>query len=348
MSRVEEGLVDRFPEGLPRIACVSCAAVNGNPGHGHRFARLYDVAAVSYWRTRYEPSLRWNLDRMVLPTLSAEEMRVAHGVGLRIPLRHEDDPFAFYVSGAPPAITISVSSVKFLDDLSIALAWLDRHRYSIEAIPWYASVLKHREVSEFPGGRYPLPLEALGIPDDALGDAAVDQAAQKLLKTAVLFMLAHEIGHIVYRHRGNGPGLPRADWQENELAADRFAMRFFRQIGLAPVGIVPFFVAAAHLVPHRADFESEAAWTEYLDDRAAHPFSGLRVRSLADELRRTPEDFTRGEPNRAQAAQRIHIAADQIEGVAPLLDDPDLQRYAAEVGRRIPLAELKLRRTRRE
>jgi hypothetical protein len=340
----EPPLVDRFPEGLPRIACVSCAAVNGQPVHGQRFARLYDVSTVTYWRTRYEPSLRWNLDRMVLPTLTQDELKAVHGVSLRIPLRHEDDPFAYFVSGAPPAITISVSSIKFLDDLSIALAWLDRHRFSIEVIPWYASVLKYRDSSEFPGGRYPLPLDALAIPDDALADAAVDQLAQKLLKSAVLFMLAHEIGHIIHRHRGNGPGVPRADWQENELAADRFAMRFFREVGIAPVGIVPFFLAAAHLVPHRADFESDCLWTEYLDARAAHPFTGHRVRTLANELRRTPAEFTHREPNRGTAAQRVHIAADQIEGVAPLLDDPDLQRYTAEVGRRIPLSELARRR----
>jgi hypothetical protein len=344
MSRAEAPLVDRLPEGLRRIPCVSCAGIDASPARVQRYAGLYDFPTLSYWRTRYEPSLRWNLDRVVVGTLTPEEDRAVAGVSLRLPIRHEDDPFAYFVSGAPPAITVSVSSIKFLDDVSTALAWLHRHGCSTEPIAWYASVLKYRQPGEFPDRRYPLPLAALGIPENALADAAVDQSAQKLLKTAVLFMLAHEIGHILHRHSRSGHAISGADWQAHELAADRFAIRVFRQSGTLPIGILPFFLTAAHLVPHRADFASEELWTDYLEARVAHPFTSHRLRSLAEELRRAPEEFAKHESNRGRATQRVQSVADQIDGIAPLLEDPERQRRAAGIGRAIPISELRPRK----
>jgi hypothetical protein len=309
-----------------------------------RYAGLYDAPTAAYWRTRYVPNLRWNLDRLVLPNLTAEEQRAVTGVGAHFPLRDDADPFAYYVAGQPPVITISVSSIRFLDDLAIGLAWLDRHGCSVEPVAQYASVLKYRRPADFPGGRYPLPLPSLGIPGDALRDAAVDQSAQRMLKSAVVFMFAHELGHIIQGHPRYGTPIGGTDAQEHELAADRFAIEICRRVGVVPDGVVPLFLAASYLTPHRGDFETESLWNDYLVTEAPHPVTARRLRALVLELSRNPDEFTRREPRRTKAIQRVQVAADRLSAMAPLLEDPDLQRYVAELGRRIPLSELKVRR----
>jgi hypothetical protein len=60
-------------------------------------------------------------------------------------------------------------------------------------------MLKYGEPERF-GGRYPAPLPALQIPGDALGDSVVDEQAQKLLKSAIIFLVLHELGHVLHGH----------------------------------------------------------------------------------------------------------------------------------------------------
>lgn len=57
-------------------------------------------------------------------------MRVS-GVSLRFPLKvpgHE--PFAFYAER--DGITLTVASIKMLDDLAVALAWLQLHGFAAD------------------------------------------------------------------------------------------------------------------------------------------------------------------------------------------------------------------------
>jgi hypothetical protein len=322
-------------------ACRETRAAQPAGPFSQGYESLYDDSTLTYWKARYEPNIRYNLERLILPLLTPRERSSITNLALDLPRRDRGDPLAFYVVAPPPTITLSVLSIKFLDDLAIAAAWLAENDYSVESIAYYADVLKYRQASDFDGGRYPVPLRALRIPGNALADRRVDFASQEVLKGSIVFTLAHEIGHAVGAHSSRATANVR---QQNEMAADRFAIDLFRRMGLAPVSIVPFFLIMAHLDRHRGDFETEAEWMAWHSAKGSHPLTGRRLRALASELRRAPEEFSRNLPNPSLAIVAVRAAAQQLDGIAPLLDDELLHRHASIVGRRIPLAELRPRR----
>jgi hypothetical protein len=322
-------------------ACSEAPAASRSSQAGERYGSLYDDSTLAYWKTRYEPNIRYNLDSLILPLLTTREEQAVGNLSLELPLRDDRDPLAYYVLGPPPTIVVSILSIKFLDDLAIASAWLATNDYSVESMAYYADVLKYRRASDFTGNRYPAPLHALGIPANALSDKEVDFISQEVLKGTIVFTLAHEIGHVVGRH---SPNVTIDVRRRYEMDADRFAIDVFRRMGLAPVSIVPFFLIATHLQWHRGDFQTEREWMAWQREQASHPLSGQRLRALASELRRAPGEFARNLANPTRAVGAVRSAARQIDSIAPLLDDELLQRHAAIVGRQIPLGELRPRR----
>jgi hypothetical protein len=239
---------------------------------------------------------------------------------------------------------MSILSIKFLDDLAVAHAWLESQGYSAETVPDYLGVLKYRREATFDAGRYPLPLEALGIPKDATRDTMTDGAAKKILSSAVLFALAHELGHLYYGHPSYDSTVTRRQAQANEVEADSFAIELFRRLGVAPVGIVYLFEVATYLGFNRGDFDSDEAWHSYLQSEATHPLTGTRLQRLSRQLRRSPDDFLKYETHFDVARSRVLMIGAQLDSLGRLFDDGDLQQWHRIRGARIPLRELKPRR----
>jgi hypothetical protein len=102
--------------------------------------------------------------------------------------------------------------------------------------------------------------------------------------------LAHELGHVLYAHRGGSMEHRR----QNEIEADRFAFRLMGRTVLPPIGALLFFMADAH-------------WS-YLEEnpQATHPMSGSRVEAAAQWV---------DDPAFAQ----------QLRQLGRLLDDPDIR-----------------------
>ena len=323
------------------LACSPAPAPAQTAGSSP-FADLYDDRTLDYWHRRYHPNLRYNFDTLIIGSLSPDERAGVRGLVFDVPVRHEGDPLTWFARpGSQPLITVSTASVRFLDDIAIAFAWLETNGYSVESISYYASVLKYRPLGQLPSGTHPAPLDALGIPSDALSDGTVDEDSQKLLKSAVVFLLAHELGHVVHGHRLD---VPAADRQRQEMEADRFAVTTFRRIGTAPIGAVPLFFLSTYLGKHRADFDSDAAWTAHLRTSATHPLSSARLRALASEFRHRPQEFVHAEPRPEAALRGLGVLPARLDSIAALLDDPLLVRHARIVGTQIPLRELGPRR----
>lgn len=152
---------------------------------------LYDPATLSYWQTRYPVSTRKIFDQVILPVLAVEEKQRLSGVQLDFPLHAEGDskgqPLAFYRPVDQSRVVMPIFSLKFLDDLCTAYAWLQVKGYSLETISDYTAMLKYKD---FPAGRYPQPLKALHIPDDALKDKEVDELALGLRHSQNLYSAA--------------------------------------------------------------------------------------------------------------------------------------------------------------
>lgn len=272
-------------------------------------AGFYDRATLDYWGQRYQRSTNKILNEIIRPALLGEERRQLSSVRLDMPLYAEGAqrgrPLAFYAPYDGSRVVMPVYSLKFLDDLCTAYAWLQINGYSLETISDYTAMLRYGNARPSPAFA---PLKALGIPADALKDPRVDELALGHFVTARTFILLHELGHAYYGHRG-GTG---ARSRKNEEAADRFAADVMARTPLPPLGSLVFFMA-------------DASWAGYPSTAEdTHPLSGARLRTLADRV----ED--RG-------------LAQGLRQLAGLVDDPDIRTGFAAVGKSATLESLKPR-----
>ena len=300
---------------------------------------LYDDATLSYWKTLYTKGLNSNLKNVIFPRLTEEERQRLAGIRIDMPLRVKDqEPFAYYTTGTPWVITMSAASLKFFDDYCVAIAWLQANGYDIETASDYVSMLKYRTPAEI-GGRYPLPLDALQIPGDALDNARVNNIANRIFDEAIYFVLAHELGHALYRHPGYGPNVTRAQARANEAEADAFALDMMQRAEAEPTSMAFWFMMAGYMADGRGDFASDADYEQFLAE-STHPLTGDRIASLADRLAAAAEEFARNESDPAASLSRINWTADQLKQVAGILGDPDIQSLIARRGRSMTPAML--------
>lgn len=264
-------------------------------------------------------------------------------VKLAIPLHGEGAlkgfPLGFYVEGR--TVTIPMMSLKFLNDLSLSYAYLFEHSYSLESVSDYALILKY-QIFPDPSRTIQNPLKALRIPTDAKYDKDVRETAEKISKSALVWIMGHELGHIYFNHAGYG--IDRLEAQRNEMEADRFANRVMRGIGMPPLGIVNFFMVDAHISVSEADFPTRMQWEAYRNSEATHPVTAQRLHALARDLREDPESFVWREPDPNKVTGLVRYTADQIDGIAAILDKPGIQRILTARGRSLNLDSLRPKR----
>lgn len=290
---------------------------------------VYSDTLLAEWQQRYPRGVLSNYNGVILPRLDPADRRMLDGVTFEFPLRIENrEPFAFAADAQGRTIYMSVQSLKFLDDASIAIAWLDRNGYTIESLTNYFAMLRHWSDAAPP----PPLLPTLCIPLDALENPEVDQLAQKSFSTAIFFVMLHEIGHVVYRH-GGYEGVDAAVARAREEKADAFALEVMARVGDAPLGVVNLFLAMAYLFEGRTDFSSDTVHERQLATRT-HPLSAERLRSFADTLEKTAADYT------GSGLSRVAIigTAAQIRIVAQ--NFLDIERLTAMIGRSISPADL--------
>ena len=297
---------------------------------------LYEGQTLEYWQKRYLKSTTRILKEVLEPRLTAQEQQTLANVKLSFPLR-DPDLIGFYASFPPPKIVFPVESLKFLDDLCIAYAWLWANDYRFETIEEYVAMLYHKKQSDFPGSRYPKPFEALGIPANALDDPEVDQLSLRFFNSARAFILAHELAHLLYRHTGGKV--------QDEMQADRFAVELLSRTHIIPMGAILYFQALAHLTPNRAQFPSDAAWQKFLKEESTHPLTSQRIKAIANNLNRFASNFPGpSDPNPTLTIETVRFMATGLEPVAEYLGDPEIQLCVAEMAANADLSALKPRK----
>ena len=301
-------------------------------------AGLYDQATLEYWTERYAKSTRRILVEGLFPELRPEEYQVLRQVELVFPVG-ADDLIGFYAVWPPPRVVLPGLSLKLLDDLSVAFAWLWAKGYSLETIEEYVAMLRYKRAEDFPEGRYPQPFPALGIPENALQDQKIDDLSLRFFNSARAFILAHELAHLLYRHQGQGAAV-----LENEIAADRFAVELLSRTGTIPMGMILYFQAMAQWLPNRAQFASDQAWQAYLDKAKTHPLSGERVAAIARALEELAPGFARNDPKPQAAIEVVRSIAKSLTKLVDYLEDPELQLCVAESAAEAELAALAPRR----
>jgi hypothetical protein len=99
-------------------------------------SQLYDRPTLQYWGERYTRSTTRILDAVIWPALLRDEKsRLVRKPVLEFPLRAPGEarqhPLAFYALTGRHRIVLPVLSLKLLDDLCTAYAWLQIKGYRL-------------------------------------------------------------------------------------------------------------------------------------------------------------------------------------------------------------------------
>ena len=290
---------------------------------------FYDQKTLQYWSQQMPPGIRANLEEVVWPKLTPEERQALQGVTLALPLEEaqKNHPMNFYslAQGQEKIIVLPISSLRFLGDLALAYVWLNQNGYSLDPITEYLAMLKYQWPRNLAGRPY-RPLEVLGIPKNAGADPKVQKAFQEIFGSAVVFIMAHELGHLYYQHRDYGD-ISAAQARTQEEAADGFALEIMRRVGEAPLGIYVFFSILAHLEPYAGD----AGYLQYRT-RTTHPLSTARIRTLLTAVERESPDFVRTSPHPLKTQADLQKIAAELAVVAQVLDDQGVQAILRQKG----------------
>ena len=279
------------------------------------FDNMYDNSVLVKWQTRYQASTYRILNEGIRPFLTPEQKSRLANVSINIPLKGKiaKDPFCYYAYSKTGSITMSALSLKFLDDICTAYAWLWYNDQSISKITDYVGMMRYKKPSSFPGNRYPTPYEALGIPSNALDNPNIDQLALRLFNSARAFILCHELGHVYHQHPGNA-AVASSVSIANEKVSDKFAIELLRKVPNIPMGAVLYFQIFAHW-----DWDSQ---------ETTHPISSSRMLALAQGMEDHLNDFAVN-PKTGYSTQngrdQIHFLVKQTKNLAKLLKSEELQ-----------------------
>jgi hypothetical protein len=315
---------------------------------------LYSTQDLERWRSILEEPTRKSFQMLLSQGLDEKEKQQASGARLEMPLLGRDkDLIEFYADGK--TVVIPVLSLKFLHDVLFASAWLYLHKFDPRTVDEYVSMLKYNDATDFPDGRYPKPLDALGIPADARippFDSELDNAYFGTVNVTLGFIMAHELGHVVLGHTANSAKTLKERVQQ-EKDADAFALRALSRIRPDAQNMMIFFSLTAAWDPMVTDFPSQRAYDQYVTEEADHPVTGGRIRALGKTVYDNPRLFLfrkelRGEMRSADRPTPKNIARIKKDGtniikLGDLVDDETHQRNLAIQGIGTNLDRLKPR-----
>ena len=300
------------------LTCLGLLTVSAGNSLARDYSTMYPSAELQRVNGIYAPNLHAILFQDIAAYLSDDELKTLSGVTLLQPWDRTADPFEFAADARSSVILVPTLSVKFLDELAVATAWFERHKCNKEAVFDYSAALDFSHL-ELKG-----PLAELQVPHDAYRtDAYVDDVSQKILKSAVAFIVLHELGHVHLRHLAY-QGISGEQAMEQEAAADRFAMQVLRRMRLPPIGMVVWFTAASKRDPLGAGSPLQT-----------HPLSSDRLHAIADDLRRNPDDFIEAANRGTMTLETVRQIAADMDTIAYGLADPNLRSLLRARGRLI-------------
>ncbi|MCI0734219.1 MAG: hypothetical protein L0Y38_10420 [Methylococcaceae bacterium] len=283
---------------------------------------IYSDKQLADDKERYVQKFKFLLEKGLRDFMTPDERRATEGVVLWHTTRAAG-PLAFtsMVFEGRPTVRAPLSSIKFVEDLSIAYAWRYQNGYSLEPFDEYLVMLKHRPAEHFPGGRLPDPITALGVPPRIWErDPKVDDLSLRFRNTAWAFILAHELAHLRFGHTLTDAS--PAEIQRQEEAADEFAVDLLGRSHTIPMGMILWFQATAGYMKNRSDFTSDAAYFEWARTGAEHPVNGSRMRNLAATM--TRQAAAERDPNQADVLKFIAV---KLATIGETIEDPDMQQF---------------------
>lgn len=317
-----------------KIVCVAALGFV-TLAQAQHIGRLYSQAELKAASAQMGPNLRGLWDEDFLTRLTPEERRRAGTVRLNLPLVGlQGAPFDFYADAPAKQVFMPIASVKFLDDIYISIAYYELRGCGMSAISDYMGVLRERS-AELAG----TPRQTLGVPPKVLDDPFVDDVSQKLTKSSIYFIAAHEYAHVMYGHAGYA-SITAQQAQRQEAEADAFALEVMRRIAVPPLGLAHFFMLLSRLEYSPADFASIEQYEAYLQQKATHPVSSQRILAVADALQANAASYVRTQSAAGEWERRVRAMARDLRTIGQTLDDRDMRRHLAQRSRSVSLASL--------
>ena len=284
--------------------------------------KIYSKEQLAADSKRYKQKFEFLLEKGLWDFMTPDEQRALRGLLVKHPLRSKGLlTIQSVVFEGRPMVRAPVSSLKFIEDLSVAYAWRYQNSYSLEPMDEYLAMLKNRPDKEFPGGRAPDPMTALGVPPKIWErDPQVDDLSLRFRNTAWAFILAHELGHLRFGHTATK--VSPAEEQRQEEQVDAFAVDLLNRSDTIPMGMILWFQATAGYLKNRSDFPSDAAYFDWVVSSATHPVNGSRMRSLAAIMRR--QAAAERDTNRAEVLQFIAV---RLTDIGKIVEDPEMQQW---------------------
>jgi hypothetical protein len=292
------------------LVITRCA---GEIAFGQNVSRLYPQEKLQADAKRWSEQIQAEYRDTILPQLSGEERSVLGAVKIEVPLMGPNgDPFSFYTDNKG-TICLPALSLRFFSDLCVVNAWLNAHGYDGTTARDYVGLL-FREAAASPRAPLPPVFRTLGVPDNARDESQVSNRADRNFGNTIVFLLAHELGHVLKKHRTDLRDLDEK--RKQEIEADAFAIEMMRRIGQVPVGIEFWFDMehSGHVAARK--FDTQAEWRKYLAS-LDHPITTERLDALAAAIEKAPDSFARNQTDQVQWTQRSKILAQYFRLSAP-------------------------------
>jgi hypothetical protein len=319
------------------LLITACASVTL---FGQNVSKLYPEKKLQADAARWSEQIQAEYRETILPQLSDDERNALGAVKIEFPLvGRNGDPFSFYTDNKG-TIHIPALSLRFFSDLCVANAWLNAHGYDGTTVRDYVGVL-FREAKASPGAPLPPVFRSLGVPDNAREESAVSNRADRNFGNTVVFLLAHELGHALKKHRTDlrDP----VEKRKQEIEADAFAIEIMRRIGQVPLGIEFWFDLenVRQIAPIKTPTQAE--WQKHLAS-LDHPVTPERLEALAAAIEKAPDSFARNQADQARGIQVSKMMAEGFRRLVPLTN-PVARRIEYERRDDLHLEDLKPRKT---
>jgi hypothetical protein len=296
------------------IFSVVCSAAD--------WSSLYDTGKLEAEKPRLQRAIDVVVEKEISPFIPQQEATAFGLQPIELPTDgFRADPLDFY--SEKNKIVLPVRTLLFVEDLARAYGWMWANRFTTKTVDEYLSMLRYRPASSFPDGKYPAPLSALHVPDNALADPHVVEASVRLRRTAYSFMLLHQFGHLQMHHEVK-PGRPYSEAQEEE--ADRFALAIMKGNSVTPTGVLLVMYGGLFLESGEAG--------------ALHPVTSHRLEAMAHFLDSKVIEFVRGRSDRKSASDGIFQMAKLFSEGAEWLSVPGHQEELQQLALKTDPASL--------
>lgn len=277
----------------------------GTAAFAQDVSRLYPHEKLKADAARWGEQIRAEYRETIVPQLTDAERTALGAVKVEIPISGpKGDPFEFYTGGS--TIYLPALSLRFYSDLCVANAWLNAHGFEGTTVRDYVGWLFRQAAAS---SRAPLPpvFRTLGVPENAREEAGVTNRADRNFGNTIVFLLAHELGHALKKHRTD---LSDPIQKRNqEIEADQFAIEAMRRIGQVPLGLelwfdverIRHFEGLQHVAAGK--FPTEAEWQKYIAG-LDHPVTNERLDAITVAIEKAPDSFARNQTNQALWTER--------------------------------------------